>query len=107
MRVTCEPSAPPPSSTTAGTHRLNVAPLDESLARLSGLEVDGAQRSHECRQRLHRRTDDDLLAVTNSPFETTCAVRRPSKTGLDLVVRPRSALSCKREPVADLDTLDR
>ena len=77
--------------------------------RLAGLEVDRAERLHQRRQRLHRRADDDRLAVRDAGLDPAGAVR--------LAVEPLvgSISSCASEPrtrgereaVADLDALDR
>ena len=87
--------------------RLDVAPLDERRSGLAGREVDGAERLHERRQRLHRGADDDGRAVGHAAFEAACAVGRASAIRLDLVVRLRAAHAGEREAVSDLDALDR
>ena len=85
----------------------DVAPLDERLGRLAGREVDGAERLHERRQRLHRGADDDLLAVRDAGLDPAGAVRGAALVGADLVVRLRAAQAGEREAVADLDALHR
>ena len=84
-----------------------VRALDERLRRLAGGEVDRLQRPHQRRQRLHRRADDDLLAVRDAGLDPARAVRLPVKARDDLVVRLRAAERREREAVADLDALHR
>ena len=88
-------------------HRGHVAALDERRRGLARGEVDGCERLHERRQRLHRRAHDDLLAVRHAALDAAGAIRRAPLVGADLVVRLRSAQLRKREAVADLDALDR
>jgi hypothetical protein len=91
--------------------RGHVAPLDECLPRLAGLEVDGAQRPHQRRQRLHRRAHDHGLAVRDAALdparEVRLAVEAAVGIGEDLVVRLRAAPVGQLEARADLDPLHR
>src|SRR6185312_5325169 len=60
--------------------------------------------------RLHRRPDDDLLAVRDAGLDPARAVRLAVQAALvahDLVVRLRAAQPGEGEAVADLDALDR
>ena len=70
--------------------RLDVGALDERLRRLAGLEVDRVERAHERRERLHRRADDDRLAVRDAGLDPAGAVRAPLEARVDLVVRLRA-----------------
>src|SRR4051812_6310801 len=88
-------------------HCGDVRPLDERRCRLARLQVDGREWLHQRRERLHRRADDDLLAVRDAGFDPAGAVRVAPTVGPDLVVRLRSAKVGERKAVADLHTLDR
>ena len=79
-------------------HGLNVTPLDERLARLPAREVDGAEWTHERRQRLHRCTDDHGLAVRDPALHPACAIRRATSVGLDLVVRLGALVRASAKP---------
>src|SRR3954454_23450148 len=76
-------------------HCGDVASLDECARRLARLDVDGRQGLHQCRQRLHRRAHDYLLAVRHPALETAGTVRLPVDAVLlvavDLVVGLRAA----------------
>ena len=85
---------------------LDVRALDEGLRRLAGVEVDGVERLHQRRQRLHGSAHDDRLPVRDSRLEPAGIVRSPDETRVDLVVRLRSAHACEREAVAHFDALD-
>ena len=102
------PTRPPPRRRRRAPRRPGRRALDERLRRLAGLEVDGGERLHQRRQRLHRRADDDLLAVRDARLDPAGAVRLAPQAGLaadDLVVRLRAAQPGEREAVADLDAL--
>ena len=61
-----------------GFDRLYVAPLDQSLAWLSCVEIHRAERSHQRGQRLHGRPNDDRLAVRDTALDSACAIGRPA-----------------------------
>src|SRR5687768_12786315 len=81
--------------------RLDVAALDEGFSGLTGLEVDGAERPHERGQRLHRRANDDRLAVRHAPLDPARTIRPAAAVELDLVVCLRAAHAREREAGAD------
>ncbi len=59
-----------------GFDGLHVAALDERLAGLAGLEVYGAKRAHQGRQRLHGRPYEHRLAVRDPAFYAACPIGR-------------------------------
>src|SRR5204863_2249580 len=76
------------------------------LCRLAAIEVDGAKRAHERRQRLHRGACDDLLAVRDAALDAAGAVRLAVETALvadDLVVCLGAAQAREPEAGPDLD----
>src|SRR5512146_187034 len=56
----------------------DVGALDERGPLFAGGEVDGGKRFHQRRQRLHRGTDDDLLAVRHARFDAARTIRPPA-----------------------------
>ena len=94
-------SATTASASTAATSERSTS----ACGRLAGREVDRAERLHQRRQRLHRRADDDLLAVREPPSSPPAWFVVAAAVGADLVVRLRAELVGEREALADLDAL--
>ena len=86
--------------------RLHVTALDERLRRFAGFEIDGVERLHQRRQRLHGGAHNERLAVRDPGLESARAIRAPGEPGVDLVVCLRAAHAGKREAVAHLNPLD-
>ena len=57
--------------------RGDVRTLDERARFLTGRQVDGTQRLHQRRERLHRGTDDDLFAVRDARLDAAGTIGAP------------------------------
>src|SRR5581483_380913 len=91
--------------------RADVAALDVRAGRLTGAQVDGGERLHQRRDRLHRGADDDGLAGAHPAFDAARAIapiaRQRALAGLVLVVRRRARTRRGGEAEPQLDAFDR
>ena len=62
-----------------GRHGADIAAFDGGRRPGPGLEVDGAQRRHQRRDRLHRRADAQFLSVGDAALESAGAIGRPHR----------------------------
>ena len=90
------------ASTAATSERSTSAVAASPVARSTERE-----RLHQRRQRLHRRADDDLLAVRDAGLDAAGVVRRRGGGRCRSRRAPPIRAAREREPVADLDALHR